>query len=72
MASGNGDPLYGQPYTGTVVPYVDPLTAATPSPVTQTVFNMYSMQPETITRVPGDDHYTTEGNAQRAGDLYHE
>jgi hypothetical protein len=72
MASGNGDPVYGQPYSGTPTPYSSPLTAATPGPVTQTVFNMYRMCAETITRTPGDNHYTTAGNAQRAGDLYHE
>lgn len=66
MASGNGDPVYGLPYSGTVVPRTDTF------PVTQTVFNMNSMQSETITRTANDHHYTTEGNAQRAGDLYHE
>lgn len=66
MASGNGDTVYGLPYTGTIVPADDTL------PSTKTVFNMASMQSETITRTTGDDHYTTEGNAQRAGDLYHE
>lgn len=72
MASGNGDTVYGLPYTGTIVKAVDPLTAATPGPVVKTVFNMASMQSETITRTPNDHHYTTEGNAQRAGDLFHE
>lgn len=66
MASGNGDTVYGLPYSGTIVTRGDAL------PSTHTVFNMASMQSETITRTAGDDHYTTEGNAQRAGDLYHE
>ena len=67
MASGNGDPIYGQPYTGTIVTRTDTF------PLVQTVLNMSrGSVSETITRTANDDHYTTEGNAQAAGDLYHE
>lgn len=67
MASGNGDPVYGLPYTGTLV------SPAPTTPRVQTVFNMYRMVPETITIQSGDAHYTqANSNSQRKGDLYHE
>lgn len=67
MASGNGDPVYGRPYTGTLALATDAL------PRTQTVVNLSrGGVSETITITANDHHYTTEGNAQAAGDLYHE
>lgn len=72
MASGNGDPVYGLVYSGNIVPMDEPLNYATPQPIVKTVFNISRMCAETITRMPGDDHYTTEGNAGKRGDLYHE
>ena len=67
MASGNPqDPVYGVPLTTAIV------TSTTTYPLVETVLNMNRLTSETITRTATDNHYTTEGNAQAAGDLYHE
>lgn len=65
MASGfAGDPVYGQPYKGTIVPQNTTL------PVTQSVLDMNKLTRVTITRQAGDAHYVQSG--PHAGDLYHE
>lgn len=65
MASGfAGDPVYGQPYTGTPVPKTDTF------PKTQTVLDMNKQTRVTITRTATDHHIVASGIHKR--DLYHE
>lgn len=65
MASGwAGDPVYGQPYSGTIDAPADTL------PRTQTVLNTNKQRRETITITAADNGHITSGPSTT--DYYHE
>lgn len=64
MASGNGDPVFGLPFTGTTVPQTQTF------PRTATVLDTLKLTRITITRTATDKHRVASG--PNKFDTYHE